>query len=235
MAQKLITVDGVGLVTLQKRRGNRSIRLSIAHDGSVKVSMPSWSPYQAGAAFVRSKIKWINEQQAGKSKHILKTGQQIGKAHHLQFVHQQSQKVSTRVVGTSIVVRVPLNMELEDPIVQSAAHLAATRALKHQAQQLLPRRLQSLATEHGFSYKSVSIKQLKARWGSCSSHQDIALNLFLMQLPWELIDYVLLHELTHTKIMAHGPEFWAKLSDYVPNLSLKRAAIKKHQPAIIPM
>jgi len=49
---------------------------------------------------------------------------------------------------------------------------------------LLPQRLQAFATQTGFSYRSVSVKQLKSRWGSCNTEKEITLNLFLMQLPW---------------------------------------------------
>jgi predicted metal-dependent hydrolase len=55
-----------------------------------------------------------------------------------------------------------------------------------------------------------------------------------MQLPWELIDYVILHELVHTVVMAHGPKFWDELDKYVNNLAAKRKAIRSHQPALLP-
>jgi predicted metal-dependent hydrolase len=90
-----------------------------------------------------------------------------------------------------------------------------------------------LARRHGFAYRSVAIKQLKRRWGSCSSEQDIALNCFFMQLPWHLIDYVLLHELMHTRIMAHGTPFWKALDEYVPDLKTARREIKTYRPILL--
>ena len=58
------------------------------------------------------------------------------------------------------------------------------------------------------------------------------LGLFLMQLPWHLIDYVLLHELTHTKYMQHGPIFWAAMNELEPKTKFMRIAMKQHHPIL---
>jgi len=97
---------------------------------------------------------------------------------------------------------------------------------------LLPQRLDQLAAQNGLNYSSVAIRQLKSRWGSCSSAKHITLNLFLMQLPWHLIDYVLLHELTHTKVLRHGPPFWEELEKHAPGARKLRREISAYQPII---
>ena len=137
------------------------------------------------------------------------------------------------VVGGEIRIVYPAGMDISDPQVQQTAHRAALRALKQQATVLLTPRLQQMAVQHGFVYKSVSIKRLTSRWGSCSSQKDIVLNSYLMQLPWQLIDYVILHELTHTRIMAHGTKFWAELGQYVPNLRDIRRQMRTHRPMLM--
>ena len=70
------------------------------------------------------------------------------------------------------------------------------------------------------------------RWGSCSSDQMITLSYFLMQLPWDLIDYVILHELAHTKHLNHGPGFWSELEALCPDARARRKSIKEFRPAI---
>jgi predicted metal-dependent hydrolase len=72
-------------------------------------------------------------------------------------------------------------------------------------------RLAELAARHGYRYNRVTIRCQKTRWGSCSGQNNISLNLKLLGLPAELMDFVLLHELIHTRIRNHGPEFWAEL------------------------
>lgn len=84
-------------------------------------------------------------------------------------------------------------------------------AMRRRAQETLPQRLHELATKHSLQYGKVSIRDSHTRWGSCSSRGDISLSIYLMTLPAELIDYVLLHELCHTLEMNHSDRFWHKL------------------------
>jgi predicted metal-dependent hydrolase len=232
MAFKTFDIPGLGTVTVYKRRGSRSLRLTVQPDGSLRVSIPSWAPYASGVTFARSRGEWIRSQQNAHNDYLTH-GQQIGKAHRLVFVQDvDSDKVTARLSGSQILVRMPATISSEAASVQTAAKTASVRALRQQAEQLLPTRLRQLADRYGFSYKSVVIRQLKSRWGSCDQFTHITLSLYLMQLPWELIDYVLLHELTHTRVMQHGPKFWAAMETIAPNTKALRKAIRQHRPAL---
>jgi predicted metal-dependent hydrolase len=78
-------------------------------------------------------------------------------------------------------------------------------------------RLEHLAKKHGFHYNKVSTRNQRTRWGSCSLKNNISLNLKLVLLPEELIDYVLLHELVHTRVHDHSKKFWDLLDRYIGN------------------
>lgn len=234
MATKQVTIPNIGPVTLYKRKGNRSIRLSVSLEGEIRVSLPYWLPYKAGEAFVASKAEWLaNHQQ--KRAAALEHGQYIGKAHRLYFEPRAGQTATARVIPTEIRIRYPRHLDILDETVQKRARTASVKALRQEAEQLLPGRLRRLAQEHNFNFSSVEVKQLKSRWGSCSSNQEITLNLFLMQLPWHLIDYVLLHELTHTEVMQHGQPFWDVLEAHLPNARACRQEINTHQPILTPL
>ena len=71
--------------------------------------------------------------------------------------------------------------------------------------------MEKLAAKHKFDYKKVAVKNAKTRWGSCSFDNNINLSLHLMRLPDHLVDYVILHELVHTRIKNHGKGFWQLL------------------------
>lgn len=88
---------------------------------------------------------------------------------------------------------------------------------KNKAKRKLTIRLRQLAEEHRFSYNRVFMRNQKTRWGSCSHDNSISINMKIIRLPQELMDYVLMHELVHTRIKNHGPEFWAELDRYVGN------------------
>lgn len=84
------------------------------------------------------------------------------------------------------------------------------------AEELLRERLASLADQHGYRYNRVTFRTQKTRWGSCSGRNNISLNIRLALLPPELQDYVLLHELVHTKVKNHGQDFWSELLRVAP-------------------
>jgi predicted metal-dependent hydrolase len=86
---------------------------------------------------------------------------------------------------------------------------------KTEAKQKIIERLAQLAKQYGFTYNKVSIRNQRTRWGSCSAKGNISLNIKLVALPPELFDYVILHELTHTKVHNHSRKFWQELNKYV--------------------
>ena len=113
--------------------------------------------------------------------------------------------------GTTISC--PPNTDFSQKAVQELLRNGIVRALKKSAEAYLPPLLNELATLYGFKYKKVKITGSKSRWGSCSAIGSINLSCYLMLLPPHLMDYVLLHELTHTREMNHGPKFWEILND----------------------
>jgi hypothetical protein len=234
VATKTFEIYDIGIVRVSKRSRTRSLRLTITPTGEVRVSIPQWSPYQSGVDFARSRTDWILSH-VPEPEQPLQSGHRIGKAHRLVFVTAAIDRPSSRTAGTEIRVSRPLGMAPGHPAVQKVARRAGIRALRAQAEALLPKRLKQLAEQHGFGYNSVQVKQLKGRWGSCDAHQNIVLNLFLMQLPWELIDYVLIHELTHTKHLNHSADFWEEFMRHEPRAKALRKVIKTHHPILEPV
>jgi len=86
---------------------------------------------------------------------------------------------------------------------------------RHQARKMLVERLNELARQHNFTYNRVFVKNQKTRWGSCSGVNNINLNVNLIHLPGELRDYVILHELVHTRHKNHSKAFWRALDRLV--------------------
>lgn len=218
-------------VVIYKRKTSRSLRLSISHGGQVRVSIPLWAPYSAGVGFAQSRLEWIR-QQLPVSRALLTEGHAIGKSHRLHFVTANIDKATVRLRQNEILVQYPVELSLSEPEVQAAAERGSLRALRLQAETLLPQRLHQLAEKHGYTYENVSVKRLKSRWGSCDQHRNITLNLYLMQLPWNCIDYVLLHELAHTRVMQHGPKFWAEMARVLPDVQQMRKLMRTYRPLL---
>ncbi|MFC2006819.1 M48 family metallopeptidase [Chloroflexota bacterium] len=100
---------------------------------------------------------------------------------------------------------------------------------KEKAKAVLTRRLQKLARGNGFSYNRVSIRNQRTILGSCSRKNNISLNMKLIRLPDELIDYVILHELVHTRKKDHGKVFWAEMDKLVGNGKKMASRLRKHR------
>jgi len=99
---------------------------------------------------------------------------------------------------------------------------------RSKARQQLTGRLNMLAKEHGFRFNKIYIRRQKTRWGSCSRNGNISLNIKLMLLPEDLVDYVILHELVHTRVHNHGKRFWEELDKYVEKSKSKASRLKKY-------
>ncbi len=88
---------------------------------------------------------------------------------------------------------------------------------KEEAKKIIRTRLNELSEIHGFDFNRSFIRSQKTRWGSCSAKNNINLNIKLVNLPTELLDYVIIHELVHTKIKNHGQKFWLEMAKYYPD------------------
>ncbi|MCF7792971.1 MAG: M48 family metallopeptidase [Candidatus Cloacimonetes bacterium] len=90
-------------------------------------------------------------------------------------------------------------------------------------------RLIDLAQKHNFEFNRVTFRQQKTRWGSCSPKNNLNLNIRLFKLPQELQDYVILHELVHTKIKNHSPKFWQELEKVLPRAKKLNKQLKQYK------
>jgi predicted metal-dependent hydrolase len=115
-------------------------------------------------------------------------------------------------------------LELEHEV-KSETAIAIDRA---KAKIKLSRRLNYLSAKYGFTYNRVFIRNQRTRWGSCSHKNNISLNIKLVRLPDELIDYVILHELVHTRFKNHSKQFWDELDKILLNAKAIDAQLKQY-------
>lgn len=233
MSQKIVELPDVGEVILSKRRGAKNLRLTIQPGGKVKVGMPAWAPYSAGINFALGRKEWILENLKEHTAKTLADGHRIGKSYRLSISFEPAAKQTSARVGAN-VIRVRSHLAPSSADVQTKAAKACERALRIEAANLLNSRVKELSGRHGFEYKDLRIKRLVSRWGSCSQDGLITLNYFLVQLPWHLIDYVILHELVHTKHLNHSPEFWSEFERIFPRAKVLRKEINGYRPVLLP-
>lgn len=99
---------------------------------------------------------------------------------------------------------------------------------KKRAHEILVPRAKELAEKHKFLYNNIRITSAHTRWGSCSSKKNLSFSWRLIMTPEEVIDYVIVHELTHLKHMNHSREFWADVERICPLYKHYKTKLKEY-------
>lgn len=100
--------------------------------------------------------------------------------------------------------------------------------LKDNAKRIFSERTQQTARRMETSYRSVMITSARGRWGSCSGNNALHYSFRLLYAPKDVIEYVIVHELAHTKHKNHSKAFWAEVAKYAPDWKMKRNWLKTH-------
>ena len=85
----------------------------------------------------------------------------------------------------------------------------------------------SRLSRENIPYPRIAIRRMQSSWGSCSPKGTITLNIKLIQVPKEYIDYVVIHELCHLKYLHHEPEFYYLLSRIMPDWKRKKEKLDR--------
>lgn len=240
MSEKTLWMEEIGEVLFIRKPRLKRLRISVKPTGEVVVAIPWLLSFSRGEAFLGEKMSWV-----------IKTRQKLEKRGFKQLQLQDGPLFSTRswqyrlTPGKTAQVRVQLRQEeksveisypetasLQQPEIQSRIRVALEGVLRYEAKRYLPGRARELAGRLGYSFRTVTIKNNRSNWGSCSGLKNINLNLHLMRLPDRLIDFIVVHELVHTKVPNHGPQFKATLRSHFPDAAELEKAIKQYRPEL---
>jgi predicted metal-dependent hydrolase len=225
--------DVIGTISIRRNRLSRSIRMRLSPRGEIVVSAPMRTPMLLIKQAVRSARDELLSMQNQSNTTTYLDGDKIGQSHQLKVVRSTSVNSPTlkRSKNTLILTLAP-SVEVGSPEIQTQIREQVVSILRREARAYLPKRLATLASRYDYSYQSLRLPHAIGRWGSCSSAGTISLNIGLMKLPLELIDYVILHELAHTKQMNHSKQFWQLVGQTDPDYQKHRRTLKTHSPII---
>ena len=222
-----------GEIKIRKNKLARSVKLSVGVDGSLRASIPYYSPEFSVQRLVNHNRTQIREMLAlHNTKNLYKNGDLIGKTHTLFFRKFLGEEIKISNEGNQILVQIPQDLSFENSLIQSEIRKTVSKILRKQAKAYLPRRIDFLAEKYGFNFNKLRFSHTGTRWGSCSSSGTISLNIALMNLPHHLIDYVIIHELCHTRQMNHSSKFWQEVEKYCPDYKKYVQEIKQFSPSI---
>lgn len=220
-----------GEITVRRSVRSSAVRISVAPGGTLRASLPPYAPLFMLRRLINSSRSQLRTMLMGQQPaYELRDGEPIGKSHHLKII--RSSRMAVKRYKQQITVILGPTDEITDPAVIREVRDAIAAALRVEAKSYLPKRLAYLARQLDCHYDKVRFSHASGRWGSCSTSGTISLNIALMKLPFELIDYVIIHELCHTKQMNHSPKFWALVEAADPSYKLHRRLLKSHSPTI---
>lgn len=206
--------QGVGQVSFVRSRRARKLSVRINQRGEVRVSIPRLVSQKQAERFLLSKQEWVRK--------------------HLDALKIKDCRDSIPQEGGTIQIR---GKDFPVELVQgeSDPETAIWRLLQKEALYYLPGRVRKLSELHGYPVNGVKIRKMKTRWGSCTARKSINLNSWLVMLPEHLSDYVILHELVHTRIPDHSVRFWEELDRLTGGGSKKyRKELRSHQIMCFP-
>lgn len=229
----IIQDDEFGKITIRRSSRATQVRVRVAPDGTLRASLPLYAPVFLVKRLLktsRDELRAILAQAQPTESYS--DGMRIGKSHTLIVKRHSGSAVSASRHGQQIIALLPEGKDVNESDVSRIVRDVIIASLRVEAKSYLPKRLSYLANQHNVSYEKVRFSHASGRWGSCSSTGTISLNIALMKLPFELIDYVIIHELAHTKFMNHSDDFWELVSRGDPEYRQHRRALKKETPTI---
>jgi predicted metal-dependent hydrolase len=219
--QKTLEHAEIGTVLFKKNPRSKRITLKVKRDGTVIVTLPKSVAYKAAEPILHQNIDWVKKQlekaRANQETKLLSynsTFQIRDKV--LCILPHDRERLIVYSDKDKIEILVPRTWDLSSKEVQDQLQYTVIETLRQEAKSYLPKHTQDLADQKGVLINDIRIKKVKTRWGSCSSKSNINLSLYLMLLPDELIDYVILHELAHIKHQNHSAAFWNHLEGLLP-------------------
>lgn len=189
-------------VAITRHRRARRYVLRMTADGALRITVPRGASVAGGIAFARGQGAWIAREHA---RRIARTVAWSNGG----LVWFRGTRVPLSVGETTVsfgpetITRPPGGGDV---------HAAFEDHVRGIATVELAARCADLARCHGLVIKRVSIRNQRSRWGSCSSRGGIALNWRLVQMPAQVSDYVILHELMHLRQPNHSRQFWREVA-----------------------
>lgn len=201
-----------GVVYVRSAQAKR-YRLTLRRDGTAVATIPSRGNEREAQRFVAQHREWLErarERQAKRPRaaEIWTVGTHVLWRGEMQAIRLAVDGGKPQVsVGAEVFRVAALDGDLRPTL---EAHFARRARIE------LPARTWELAAATGVDLKSVTVRNQRARWGSCSAGGAVSLNWRLVQTPDTVRDYIVYHELMHLREMNHSERFWARVAEVCP-------------------
>ena len=205
------------------RPNRKSVALVVDNNANLIVRAPFQVDEEAIADFVQKKRRWIDEKQAK----IVSYAEEhptisIASGESLMYLGDSYTIIKANVANISVSgneILIPEKYTLND----------VASWLKQEAARTIGARVKRYAQTMGVNPKEVKMSEAKARWGSCSSINNLNFAWRLILCPLSAIDYVVVHELSHITYKNHSPAFWARVKTVLPHYKTEQDWLKANK------
>lgn len=235
-ANRLLRLGACEVAYEFKRGKRRTIGLTVRPEG-LSVSAPRWTTLGEVEAFIHQKSDWVldklraSRERAGELERARTEWADgcnfdyLGQRTRLLLDPTQTQGQRLEPADADGLPR--LRLGLSRQATEQQVRDAAQAWLMRQAKALFAERLAHFAPALGVSYKTLRLSSAGTRWGSASADGTIRLNWRLIHLSLDMIDYVVVHELSHLRHMDHSPLFWDVVASVMPDHIERRQALRR--------
>jgi predicted metal-dependent hydrolase len=194
----------------------RRLSVRVYPGGKVEVVVPPGASPAAVQKFIGTHRQWIHRRVEDLSTAATADGSRpvsiklpaIGRHYAVEYEYAAGATACVRVAGEGVLV-------VRGPLHNDRAIAAALRDwLGELAREQLGSELAKVAAEGGFRYARAQTRRQRTRWGSCSASGTISLNVCVLFLRPQVVRYLLVHELCHTRHMNHSQKFWALVASH---------------------
>lgn len=208
------------------RTNRNTLSLQIDDNGEIIVRAPVYASDKAVNQFVEEKTQWIvnklshrnNVIQANKYLFDLKQVLIVGQLFDIEYVHIEK----IQLTPTHLLIPFKLTNDAEK------IKTSIKKFIKQEANKYIPQMISSIGTMQGQCPSSITISNSKGKWGSCNNLRKISINYQVIQLPRNLIEYIIVHEICHLSVLNHSKQFWELVQKYYPNYMAARTQLKQY-------
>jgi predicted metal-dependent hydrolase len=224
-------LDLPGALTISAR--SKRIRLTLRPGPRLDVTLPQGVPAGRLLEVLTAKSDWISRHAAGLNRAVAPRNAKVElrpenlvfpafeQSFALNYVRKDASSFRLDEMGPGeVLVSGPAGRETE--LARCLAGFCRVKAAPH-----LRESLHLVSRETGLACSGMTIRSQRSRWGSCSSRHSLSLNFRLAFLPWDMIRYVLLHELCHTVHLDHSAKFWSFVAKFEPGYKRLRTQLRR--------
>lgn len=234
LASRQIQLQETTIAYAFQRVKRKTIGMSVGADG-LEVRAPRWATVASVEAVLHEKSAWIlrklqeSQERQKQMRHTIiewrngATLPFLGEQWVVRLDPEHQSLPTSHQDAAPKCLHIALSLHAQPGQIRDAVQAW----LMQQAKLNFTQRLDHFAPKLGVQWKRLSLSNASSRWGTASADGSIRLNWRLIHFKQDVIDYVVVHELSHLRVMNHSPQFWETVGSLVPDYQQRRHALNE--------